>query len=66
VALKPTPEQVETAQRLARVEQAVDAIAVEVERIGEGQRFVTQLLAQKGQPQGVLAGGRGAEELRSG
>jgi hypothetical protein len=31
--------------RFQRLEQAVDAIAVEVERIGEGQRFVTQLLA---------------------
>lgn len=31
--------------RLARVEQAVEAVAIEVERIAEGQRFVTQLLA---------------------
>jgi hypothetical protein len=31
--------------RLEQLTQAVDAIAVEVERIGEGQRFVTQLLA---------------------
>jgi hypothetical protein len=33
--------------RLDRLNQAVDAIAEEVERIGEGQRFVTQLLAQR-------------------
>jgi hypothetical protein len=33
--------------RLARIEQAVDAIAVEVERISEGQRFTTQLLSQQ-------------------
>lgn len=32
--------------RMERVEQAVDAIAVEVERISEGQRFVTQLMTQ--------------------
>lgn len=32
--------------RLERVEQAVDAIAVEIERISEGQRFVTQLLSK--------------------
>lgn len=38
--------------RLARVERAVDAIAVEVERLGEGQRFVTRLLAEQ-QPRGV-------------
>ena len=30
-----------------RLTQAVDAIAVEVERIGEGQRFVTQVLASR-------------------
>jgi hypothetical protein len=35
----------ESADRLARLEQAIDAIAVEVERVSEGQRFVTRLLA---------------------
>jgi hypothetical protein len=29
--------------RLRRLEQAVDSIAVEVERISEGQRFLTKL-----------------------
>jgi hypothetical protein len=29
--------------RLARIEQAVDAIAIEVERIAESQRFLTKL-----------------------
>ncbi len=33
--------------RLARVEQAIEAVAIEVERISEGQRFVTQLLADR-------------------
>ena len=33
--------------RLERLEQGMDAIAVEVERISEGQRFVTKLLAEK-------------------
>ena len=33
--------------RLARIEQAVDAIAVEVERISEGQRFTTKLLSER-------------------
>ena len=33
--------------RLARVEQAIEAVAIEVERISEGQRFVTQLLAER-------------------
>ena len=31
-------------RRLERVEQAVEAIAIEVERIGEGQRYVTTML----------------------
>ncbi len=34
-------------QRLSRIEQAVDAIAVETERISEGQRFTTRLLAER-------------------
>jgi hypothetical protein len=33
-------------QRLERIEQAVDAIAVEVERLAEGQRFATRLLSE--------------------
>jgi hypothetical protein len=31
--------------RFSRLEQSVDAIAVEVERIAEGQRFITRLHA---------------------
>lgn len=38
------------AQRLGRLEQAVDATAVEVERISEAQRFTTKLLVEKGKP----------------
>ncbi|HEX6251139.1 MAG TPA: hypothetical protein VFZ56_06890 [Gemmatimonadaceae bacterium] len=34
-------------RRLDQLTQAVDAIAEEVERIGEGQRFVTQLLSER-------------------
>ena len=33
--------------RLERIEQAIDAIAVEVERISEGQRFTTKLLSER-------------------
>lgn len=40
--------------RIERLTQAVDAIALEVERIGEGQRFVTQLLANQ-RPGATLA-----------
>ncbi len=42
----------ELAERLDRMEQAVDAIAVEVERISEAQRFTTRLLAGRSEPQG--------------
>jgi hypothetical protein len=38
-----------TEARLARIEQAVDAIAVEIERISEGQRFTTKLLSENRQ-----------------
>lgn len=34
-------------QRLERIEQAVDSIAIEVERISEGQRFTTKLLSER-------------------
>jgi hypothetical protein len=37
----------EVTDRLERMEQAIDSIAVEVERISEGQRFTTKLLAEK-------------------
>ena len=35
------------AARLERMEQALDSIAIEVERISEGQRFTTKLLAER-------------------
>ena len=34
-------------ERIARLEQAVDAIAIETERIGESQRFLTRILAER-------------------
>ena len=40
--------------RIDRLGQAVDAIALEVERIGEGQRFVTQLLAEERDPRRLV------------
>ncbi|HJQ10004.1 MAG TPA: hypothetical protein VJ840_03160 [Gemmatimonadaceae bacterium] len=40
----------ETAQRLERLESSVDAIAIEIERISEGQRFVTKLLSEDKTP----------------
>jgi hypothetical protein len=37
-------------ERIARIEAAVEAIAIEVERISEGQRFTTKLLSEHSQP----------------
>ena len=36
----------EVVQRLERMEQTLDAVAIEIERITEGQRFTTKLLAE--------------------
>ncbi len=33
--------------RLDRIEQALDSVAVEVERVSEGQRFTTRLLSER-------------------
>lgn len=33
--------------RFTRVEQSIDSVAVEVERIGEGQRYLTRLMSEK-------------------
>lgn len=45
----------EVAARLERMEQAIDTIAIEVERIAEGQRFTTKLLAERA-GEGAFAG----------
>jgi hypothetical protein len=37
----------ELAAQMARMEQAIDSIAIEVERISEGQRFTTKLLSER-------------------
>jgi hypothetical protein len=37
---------VEDSRRLERLEQGMDAIAIEIERVSEGQRFVTKLLSE--------------------
>jgi len=44
-----------------RMERAIDAIAVEVERISEGQRFTTRLLAERAKAEGVLPPGGGPD-----
>jgi hypothetical protein len=40
--------------RLTRVEQIVEATAIEIERISEGQRFTTRLLSEKKEPDAAI------------
>jgi len=40
-------------QRLERLEHAVDAIAIEIERVSEGQRFMTKVMSER--PPAVIA-----------
>lgn len=62
--LPPRPAQsTESAQRLDRIEQAVDAIAIEVERVSEGQRFMTRLLAEGHQFPGLGDAARSADPV---
>ena len=43
----PTPAPSLDDRRLERLEQAVDTIAIEVERISESQRFIAKLLDER-------------------
>ena len=51
---RPAPPTPESTERLERMEHAIDSIAIEIERVSEGQRFVTRVLAE-GRPAGGLA-----------
>jgi hypothetical protein len=46
----------DTTARLERIEQAVDAMSIEVERIAEGQRFVTRMLSERAPERVALRG----------
>ena len=55
----------EVMDRLERMEHALDSIAIEVERITEGQRFTTRLLSEgRGAPEGrqIPATGTSAQD----
>lgn len=53
--------------RMSNLERGIEAVAIEVERVGEGQRFVTQLLAESDHRRQVQAlsaeSGKGGREL---
>jgi len=59
----PAPVSIESTQRMERLEQAVDAIAIEIERISEGQRFVTRVLTEGSAP-ALSVGQKVAEPVR--
>jgi hypothetical protein len=50
--------------RLHQMQQAIDAIAVEVERISEGQRFTTKLLAERANAETVPVAAAHGERVR--
>ncbi len=41
------PQSTEVSQRLEQLQQSVDAIAIEVERVAEAQRFTARLEAER-------------------
>ena len=43
----PTEIPADISARLERIERAMESVAIEVERISEGQRFVTKVLADR-------------------
>jgi hypothetical protein len=45
----------EIVTRLDRIEQSIEAMATEVERIAEGQRFTTKLLAESNKAPAAIA-----------
>ena len=49
----------EVVERLARMEQAIDAVAIEIERISEAQRFTTRLLSERVPDPRLAAPGQG-------
>jgi prefoldin subunit 5 len=55
----------ELTERLTRLEQGMDAVAVEVERIGEGQRYMARLLGDDGSPRAIGAGAAEPVEVKA-
>ncbi len=51
--------------RLTRFEQSIDAVAIEIERVSEGQRFLTKVLSEEN-PRAIGAGAAQPIETRAG
>lgn len=57
------PDAGDVSRRLMSLEQSIDAIAVEIERVSEGQRYVTKLFTE-GRTPALSAGQAPAEPIR--
>ncbi|MGI8402862.1 MAG: hypothetical protein ACR2NS_14850 [Gemmatimonadaceae bacterium] len=55
----------ELTDRLTHLEQSVDAVAIELERIGEGQRFMTRLFTESGIPRAPAEGAAERIEIKA-
>ena len=60
------PGWADSAHRLERLEQAVDTIAIEIERISEGQRFMTKIMTQATAAENAGAGRSGQGQAGEG
>lgn len=60
----PPRESRESQERMERLEQAVDAIALEIERVGEAQRYQARILAEAQLMPALGMGQRAAEPIR--
>jgi hypothetical protein len=54
----------EVSDRLTRVEQSVEAVALAIERVGEGQRFMTRLLSDNHVTQAFGAGAAQSVDIK--
>ncbi len=55
----------ELTDRLTRLEQAIDAVAIEVERVGEWQRFLTRSSGENGTPRATGEGVAAQTEIEA-
>jgi hypothetical protein len=55
----------ELSERLSRLEQGMDAVAVEVERIGEGQRYMSRLMGEDNSLRAIGAGAAEPVEVKA-
>jgi hypothetical protein len=51
--------------RLTHLEQSIDAVAIEVERIGEGQRFMTRFFTENSTPRAPAEGAAEPTEIKA-